>query len=275
MKKFGLKLMAAGLIGAMAFSMVGCSSDSSRSKRDKKKDREESQEEDYVSESYSGNSNDNSIKKFSSPIGSMITMGNYYGEPLNWIVIDEQDGNYLVLSEKAVNLMTFSNSMFDTNSPWETCPIREWLNGEFYNDAFTVDEQNRILLTDVKADTKYYEQEDHFDVGNDTQDKLYLLAEDETEIFNYEYVNTYFEGSYDFLICEIPECIQDKIPSIWENYFDGTYGWWLRTPGKKLYADDYSRGSICKDQGHKHWDTSDSGASNTYAVRPVMWISAN
>ena len=40
MKKFGLKLMAAGLIGAMAFSMVGCSQESKSSKNKKNQDRD-------------------------------------------------------------------------------------------------------------------------------------------------------------------------------------------------------------------------------------------
>ena len=69
-------------------------------------------------------------------------------EPIEWIVLDVQDGKALLLSRYGLEQMIDKDSYRSTDS-WETCVQREWLNGTFYDSAFTETEKSAILLTDV------------------------------------------------------------------------------------------------------------------------------
>ena len=104
---------------------------------------------------------------------------------------------------------------------WETCALREWLNGPFL-DAFSAEERNSIVETTVTAD-----QNPSYGTpsGNDTADRVFLLSIAE--------VNKYF-GSDEARKCEPTD--YTKAQGVWRsssNSADGgaTCSWWLRSPG--------------------------------------------
>lgn len=60
----------------------------------------------------------------------------------------------------------------------ENCSLREWLNEEFYNSAFSNSEKEQILSVTVPADKN---PEYDTNSGNDTEDKIFLLSVSEAK----------------------------------------------------------------------------------------------
>ena len=104
-------------------------------------------------------------------IGDIITFGKYEQdgdtsngkEDIEWQVLDIQDGKALLISKYALDCQQYNTS--DPSVTWETCELREWLNGTFLNSAFSSDEQELIAATKVTNDN----------------DKVFLLSITEAE----------------------------------------------------------------------------------------------
>ena len=95
-------------------------------------------------------------------------------EPLQWIVLEAQDGKALLLSRYGLEGKPFHKDFDDTS--WENCSLRAWLNDDFLNRAFDGEEQAAILLTDV--DNSAAQEHSDLEVGdqNATQDRVFLLS---------------------------------------------------------------------------------------------------
>ena len=121
-----------------------------------------------------------------------ITFGSYEqdndltngAEPIEWRILKEEEGRILLLSRYGLDAQFYNDT--DEDVTWETCTLREWLNGEFYNTAFDEEEKNLIEST-------YIETADNPDAypntvgGNPTIDLLFLLSGEEAE----EYLQLY------------------------------------------------------------------------------------
>lgn len=99
------------------------------------------------------------------------TFGNYpqgaNGEraSVEWRVLEVKkgEGKALLVSRKQLDCRVFSED--GENTSWETCSLRQWLNKEFLDEAFTAEEQEKI-------------------VGDkDKQEKIFLLSLD--DVTNY------------------------------------------------------------------------------------------
>ena len=200
-------------------------------------------------------------------------------EPIEWIVLDVQDGKALVVSRYALACLPYSDG--EAAVTWENSYLRAWLNGDFYETVFTEEEKAKILDTQLdngRTSTAY------MDAGENTCDRVFLL--DSFDIENYFGVNAYMEENKFYsenAICEASAaaasgadgyCLsQDKYEAFYEKYgyFEQTAGsmgcwYWLRGPG--LYTTGNARlvggnGSVF-----------DIGGFVTEAnfVRPAMWI---
>lgn len=188
---------------------------------------------------------------------NVIRLGRYEQgsgiEPIEWMVLDRvQDGSktkLLVVSLYALEQRQYNK--FEFRTTWENSPLRQWLNKDFLEAAFSPEERGSILLTDVKADNaprNYYCEPS----GNDTQDRIFLLSISE--------VQRYFPRATDAL------CLPTKVQSRPKGEFTELYcNWWLRTTGAAPY----------KAARFTHWATFDvdTSISNKYTfVRPAMWI---
>lgn len=71
-----------------------------------------------------------------------MVFGNYHGS-INWKIIDEDEDNYLLISEYILDAKSFNEE--DSTSEWRKSSLRKWLNEEFYNEAFTESERNYIV----------------------------------------------------------------------------------------------------------------------------------
>lgn len=177
-------------------------------------------------------------------------------EDIKWLVLAREDGKALVISKYALDRQEYNTSYEAVT--WETCSLRTWLNETFIRNAFSFNEQKKILTTDISADgnTKY-----ETDAGKETSDKVFLLSMAEVE--------TYFAGDAS------RKCAPTAYAKAQGAYVSDIYKtengedtcwWWLRTPGD---SQDFAA-NICDDGsiGYLGVDVySDNGA-----VRPALWI---
>jgi len=104
-------------------------------------------------------------------VGDVVTFGDY-----EWLVLDVQDGKALILSDKTLEIMAYHSE--DVDITWADCSLREYLNGEFYNNTFSTAEKVRIIETELKNKANNY-----FGTkgGANTKDKVFLLSIEEVE----------------------------------------------------------------------------------------------
>jgi hypothetical protein len=104
-----------------------------------------------------------------STIGSKVRFGDG-----NWRVMDIEDGRALLLKNEVLPGMAYHNTFGDVT--WETSVLRQYLNSEFLQEAFSESERKNIILSDLKnEDNSTYQT----DGGNDTQDSVFILSNNE------------------------------------------------------------------------------------------------
>ena len=134
--------------------------------------------------------------------------------PIEWMVLDEKDGNTLLVTAKVIDSKPFHNQQIPVT--WDNCDLRTWLNREFYNIAFSPEEQSAIASSEVTAD-----KNPRFDtpVGKTTQDKVFLLS--------YQECLNYMPQDKD------RKCFPTEYAISRGCYIntDGHAAWWLRSNG--------------------------------------------
>lgn len=101
-------------------------------------------------------------------------------EPIKWRVLRKSENTLFVIADQALDYKIYH----EPGGPvtWENCELREWLNNEFYETAFSSAEQGAVAAqTVVNADNPYFGTEG----GNDTIDKVFFLSL--SEALNPEY----------------------------------------------------------------------------------------
>ena len=110
--------------------------------------------------------------------GNYVTFGSYPqteagndNTPIEWLVLENDGETALLISRYALDCKPYDEKQEDTT--WEKCTLRGWLNNEFFNNAFSVEEKQSILQSEVSADKnpKY-----STNPGNATKDKVFLLS---------------------------------------------------------------------------------------------------
>jgi len=187
-------------------------------------------------------------------LGGEVTMGEYDGKPIEWIVLDiNDDGDALLISKYILDSLPFNEEA--KNMTWEKCSLRKWLNEDFYNSAFGEDEQKKILLSKLKNPDNI-----EFGVpgGNDTEDKIFLLSIDE--------VYALFPKATDRRCLPSELAKEHGIMTSMKGSSKGCSPWWLRSPGK-----DALSAACVRDFGYPL----NSGYFvyyPGYGVRPAMWV---
>ena len=165
--------------------------------------------------------------------GDTIQLGN-----INWLVLAVEGGKALVLSEKVMENRAYRPQGINVN--WENCSLREFLNGSFYNSAFSEQEKKWIVESQlINANNPQYGTSG----GNSTKDKVFLLSIDE--------VNKYMGDGAHVNI---------------RNAKKTDSGWWLRSPGGISNYAAYVNGD---------GDVRVLGLDAAYTgggVRPALWL---
>ncbi len=115
--------------------------------------------------------------------GDIIIFGSYEQdndttngqEPLEWIVLSVDGVRVLLFSRLIIDCMHFDTD--ESIYQWEKSELREYLNGEFYDTAFTQKEQACILITKREPTDMNNKVQDR----ETTSDKVFLLSKDEVE----------------------------------------------------------------------------------------------
>lgn len=93
-------------------------------------------------------------------VGDEFTLGTYEqdndlsngAEDIEWIVLEKvKDNQYLCISKYVLDAQIFGKDGLEIRNRWSTSQLREWLNKDFYNTAFTDSDADNL----VKMSTKY------------------------------------------------------------------------------------------------------------------------
>ena len=182
--------------------------------------------------------------------GDYVKFGSYYGEDIEWLVLEVKDGKVLVISKYLLDCKQYNTSCTDVT--WETCTLRNWLNDSFFNTAFSADEKARIPIVTVAPD-----KNPDYDTnsGIATQDKVFLLSITE--------VNKYFNSDNERQCAPTDYAIANGVDV---SSFNGNCYWWLRTTGR--YQDKAA--AVANDGRVTEFGLYVEEDDN--AVRPAMWI---
>ena len=207
---------------------------------------------------FTGCSKDNSASEPVLPdvqTGGYVTFGSYEQdndlsngkEDIEWLVLAREDNKALLISKYALDVQPYSQHI--TEVPWENSFIRKWLNDTFLNEAFSLEEQDGIIMSTVTADENPLHK---LSQGNDTQDKVFLLSAAEA----YEYFETDSAR-----VCEMTDYCYAQSPNLTR-----LPGWWLRSLNAEHVAAaiDPFKGNV--QIGGDYVTTIDS------SIRPSIWI---
>lgn len=218
------------------------------------------------------------VSRFASvAVGDVITFGTYEQdnnldngpEPIEWMVLDVQDGKALLLSKYGLDARPYNSD--DTAITWEKCYLRSWLNSDFLNKAFNAEEQSAILTTLVDNSAGQGYSKWNSDGGNNTEDKVFLLScAEANRFFNVKSWSDGYEINIQSRVAPTEYAIAN-----WANKTNTELTaegreaghWFLRSPGagQDRVAYVYEDGTL------SHTNVYSVGSS----VRPALWLDLN
>ena len=154
--------------------------------------------------------------------GQLVNFGSYYRdnsvqkEPLQWRILAVADDEIMLMTEFAVDCRQYNRSDA-LNTSWEKCKLRKWLNSEFFNTAFSVEERKLVVTNDITGKD-----------GNTVRDSVFCLKREEA--------TQYCED----LRCRATEFTKSKGA---KDEQSGYCRWWLRQNEKdnsQIYVVDYN-----------------------------------
>lgn len=205
-------------------------------------------------------------------IGDQITLGIYAGDAVVWKAIAEENGRFLLLSEKVLDYRPFhpvdiseklsGQEYYETN--WGSCELRQWLNGAFFSNTFAAEEAAHIPAVSVTHPSYYMTLYSSFPGTGQTEDRIFLLSKEEVE----QYLPKQSDRAA--LLTEYARGQARDVCAL-RNYG----AWWLRTTVRNGYGAhclyvynsvhrEKFLGAIISSMGAGVWST-DVG------VRPAMW----
>ena len=180
-------------------------------------------------------------------------------EPIEWIVMAKMPGKALVVSKYVLGRKPFEDDENTNSVTYPDSTIRAWLNGDFYQEAFTAEEQAMIPLS--KIVTTYVENYEKHTA--ESEDHVFLLSYDE--------VNKYLaskEGSPQ--IAAPSETVEATGMYVWENTDMENpkpgVNWMLRDSGDSTYRYAKADGS-----GYLSRDYCDD-INDRSGIRPAIWL---
>ncbi len=111
-------------------------------------------------------------------------------ERIKWRVLQNNGSTLFVVADRGLDCKDYNEEY--KSITWENCTLRSWLNGTFYNAAFSSAEQGAVVSqTVINEDNPDYGTEG----GNDTRDNIYLLSIGEVTDPSYGFCEDYSTDS--------------------------------------------------------------------------------
>ena len=161
--------------------------------------------------------------------------GKYYKvEPIKWRVLSARcDGKTLLLADSTLMDLEYHKQDSGNNNNYKDSEIRAWLNGDFFNTAFTDKEKKTIATTTVDNS----ERSTNMDGGKEcwwnngknpyacenTDDKVFLLSAQEVTREAYGF-NVYVKDEIQLIKATDFSATIYEGKMLYPNY------WWLRSP---------------------------------------------
>jgi len=178
----------------------------------------------------------------------------------NWRVLDMHDGRALLLSDKIVEQKEYHEKYEPVT--WESCTLRKYLNGEFYNQ-FSENERLQIAETVIpNKENQWF----NFGSSGDTEDKIFLLSIEET--VRYFGDSGQLRGKNPNTKYYIDDAFNDTRKALLlGNNADSC--WWLRTSGNSLNfaASVTANGRISVSGDFVNRNNTFEGG-----IRPALWL---
>ena len=201
--------------------------------------------------------------------GRYVTLGTYpqsaNGDdltPIEWLVLARDGNKALLISRYALDAQPYNTDR--TSVTWETCTLRTWLNGTFYNKAFSSAEQAAILTTNVDNSKSQCYSGWNKSGGNNTQDKVFLLSYAEAnKYFGVTYNNSNTKSRVAPTAYAIAHGAWTSSSQKTANGIDAGW-WWLRSLG-----DRQDRAALVYTDGSLFSSYVDC---NSASVRPALWV---
>ena len=185
-------------------------------------------------------------------VGETVLFGTYptsssgKKEPISWTVVSVEGNQALLIADHVIDVYNLN-----WNSPtWDKSSLRQWLNNDFIKTAFSDDEADALIETEVSADQNpFYDS----DPGEKTLDKVFCPS-----------------------VVELNRLIPEKkermrLPTdyarkqgVWRDA-NGMAYWWTRSPGPKGCG-----AASVTSEGDYDYDVSYDGFG--YGVCPMILI---
>ena len=150
------------------------------------------------------------------PFGAYPQDNDCFRPPIEWLVLDVKGNEALLISRYGLDCKRYHPGW--ENTTWEDCDLRKWLNSDFLKSAFSNEESERILVSELRND---YNPEYGTPEGNDTKDRIFCLSIAEAE--------QYFSSDEDRQ-CR-PTAYAREQGALVDSENDCCW-WWLRSPGR-------------------------------------------
>ena len=193
-----------------------------------------------------------------SPVAVMIAQGETRNIPFGdytWRVLEVQNDRALLLTEDIIEQHCYHEKA--ANVTWETCTLREYLNGEVYENFSAADRKQIALTRNENPDNTWGSTNGRpFNTpgGNPTDDYIFLLSVAD--------VLQYFPD----LILHKDERYYKADERLIAKFNDSAHWWWLRSPGmvsNYVTSVDFD-GRLFVRGLHVYFDVG--------GVRPALWV---
>lgn len=152
-----------------------------------------------------------------------IVFGSYPAEkdgkdqPIKWNVIYQDNDKMLLLSAYGIDAQKYASMKKD--STWESSELRQWLNSDFYDRAFS--EEEKVFIEETVLDNNLNTETENL-IGKQTTDHVFLLSAVDAERYLSKSERQIQPTPYAF---SRGAYVDDKTGNTW---------WWLRNPGHTL-----------------------------------------
>lgn len=214
-------------------------------------------------------------------VGDKISFGTYEQdnnksngkEPIQWTVLAVDGNRMLVVSVMALDAVSYGQPMDVSDASrsglsWENSYLRKWLNGTFLSAAFSADEKNQIVSTNLQTEDA--------SGTHTTTDQVFVLGIKEAD--------KYFSSAKD-MACEATQYAKSGLKLDQGAISDDGYtSWWLRDLVSAYHqADQYNFMDTTLNMAGYIYGTKGTSLAKggtgcpvfcdyLVSVRPAMWI---
>ena len=213
-------------------------------------------------------------------------------EPIKWRILDEQNGNALLLCEMLIDAQAYQTCFNKTNgyltdaageyildsngnkisaNNYEHSTIRAWLADTFYATAFTDLQKDIIQLTTVDNSaasttdsTGTLNSADDYVCGN-TEDYVFLLSE--SEVTNEAYGFAGYNANDPYRLKKATAYAKCQGVQTHAGLYMTTGWWWLRSPHYQSMGE-----YVCEVYNDGYTSGSNVVNYTIYGICPALWI---